>query len=126
MQSKSSSIAIASTFLLGVAAWYGARYWTFGQFHTFFIIPFVLAIALATSVVRGDVFSRWLTFVFGVMGVYASFNLFLHLRSKVIIVNSEEITGEAFILPGAFFSLCSAILFAAWLAGYLRKRQTTE
>ena len=124
MQSKAFSIITASIFVISVAAWYGARYWAFGQFRMFSMIGIVLAIALAVNFIRGDVFSRWLTFAFSSFGAYSSFNLFLHIRSKAALLDGEEITGEAFILPGALFSLCSALLIATCLAGYLRKQRT--
>ena len=125
MRSKAFSIAIASIFVVGVMAWYGARYWAFGQFRMFSMIGIVLAIALAISFLRGDVFSRWLTFAFSSFGAYSSFNLFLHIRSKAALLDGKEITGEAFVLPGALFSICSALLIVSCVVGYVRKPRAT-
>jgi len=121
MRSKAFSIAIALTFVVGVVAWYGARYWAFGQFRMFSMIGIVLAIALAINFLRGDVFSRWLTLAFSLAGSYSSFNLFLHIRSKAALLDGKEITGEAFVLPGALFSICSGLLIASCVAGYICK-----
>jgi len=126
MQSKVFSIIIASLFVIGAAAWYGARYWTFGQFRMFSMIGIVLAIALAISYLRGDVFSRWATFAFSLFGAYSSFNLFLYIRSKAVLLDGKEITGEPFIVPGALFSLCSALLIVTCLAAHLRKQRTGD
>jgi hypothetical protein len=121
MQSKTFSIATASIFVVGVIAWYGARYWAFGQFRIFSIIGIVLAIALAIHFSRGDVFSRWLTFALSSAGAYSCFNLFFHIRSKAALLDGKEITGEAFVLPGVLFSVCSVLLIASCVAGWIRK-----
>jgi hypothetical protein len=127
MLSKTFSIGIVASFLAGVATWYGARFWTFGQFRPLSTgIAIVLAIALATSVARGNVFSRGLTLMFSAFGAYSSFHLFTYARSRTIIVDSQEITGDAFLLPGVFFSLCAALVLISWLGSYLRNRRTAE
>jgi len=126
MQSKAFSIAVVSLFVAGVAAWYAARYWAFDQFRPFSLIGVVMAIALAISFLRGDVFSRWVTLAFGLFGAYSSFNLFFHIRSKAELLEAKEITGEAFILPGALFSLSSVLLVVSYLAGQFRKRTVAE
>jgi len=126
MQSKAVSISIVSLFVAGVVAWYAARYWAFGQFRTFSFIAFVLAIALAINFLRGDVWSRWLTLAFSSFGAYSSFNLFLYIRSKSALVDSKEVTGEPFIVPGVLFSICAALLIASYLAGRHRKERAPE
>ena len=125
MRSKALLVAIASIFVVGVIAWYGARYWAFGQFRIFSMIGIVLAIALAIRVSRGDGFSRWLAFAFSAFGAYSSFNLFLHIRSKATLLEGTEIKGEAFVLPGALFAICSALLMVSWVVGYVRKPGAT-
>ena len=126
MQSKAVSISIVSLFVAGVVAWYAARYWAFGQFRIFSFIAFVLAIALAINFLRGDVWSRWLTLAFSSFGAYSSFNLFLYIRSKSALVDSKEVTGEAFIVPGVLFSICAVLLIASYLAGRHRKERPPE
>jgi hypothetical protein len=126
MQSKPFSIVVVSLFVAGVAAWYAARYWAFDQFRPFSLIGVVLAIALAISFLRGDVFSRWLTLAFGLFGAYSSFNLFFHIRSKVALLEGKEITGEAFILPGVLFSLSTMLLVVSFMLGQFRKRTVAE
>ena len=126
MQSKSFSIAVASLFVAGVAAWYAARFWAFDQFRPFSLIGVVLAIALAISFLRGDVVSRWLTLAFSLLGTYASFNLFFHIRSKAELLEAKEIAGEAFILPGVLFSLSSVLLVVSYMAVQFRKRTVAE
>lgn len=81
----------------------------------------MLAIALAINFLRGDVWSRWLTLAFSSLGAYSSFNLFLYIRSKSALVDSKEVTGEAFIVPGVSFSICAVLLIASYLAGRHRK-----
>ena len=112
-------IATAVIFLLGAAAWFGARIWTFDNFRPRYVFSFALAVALAIAVVRGSVFYRWFTLVISSAYAYSSFSQFVYL-------NSKGTAGDAFILPGALFSLCSAILIAALLTGYLQTRQTGE
>ncbi len=120
MSSNKFSIAIAAIFLVGVAAWFGARIWTFGSVHPFSLLfRSVLAIALATCVVRGIVFYRWFMVVISAGLAYSSFGQYCYL-------NSKGIAGDAFILPGAVFSLCSAALFTSLLAGHTRKRRTKQ
>lgn len=126
MQSKPFSIAIVSLFVAGVAAWYAARYWAFDQFRPFSLIGVVLAIALAISFLRGDVFSRWLTLGFSLFGAYSSFNLFFYIRSKVALLEGKEIEGEAFILPGVLFSLSTVLLMVSFMVGQFRKRTVAE
>ncbi|MEZ5305471.1 MAG: hypothetical protein R3F11_33240 [Verrucomicrobiales bacterium] len=126
MQSKTFSIAAVSLFVAGVAAWYAARYWAFDQFRPFTLIGVVLAIALAVSFLRGDVFSRWLTLAFSLCGAYSSFNLLFHIRSKAELLGSREIAGEAFILPGVIFSLSTVLLVVAYLVGHDHKRTAAE
>jgi len=126
MQSKAFSISIVSLFVAGVVAWYAARYWAFGRFHFFSLIALVLAIALAINYLRGDVSSRWLTLAFSLFGAYSSFNLFLYIRSKSALVDSKDVTGEAFILPGTLFSICAVLLIASYLTGHLRKKRSPE
>lgn len=126
MQSKAFSIAVVSLFVAGVAAWYAARYWAFDQFRPFSLIGVVLAIALAISFVRGDLFSRWLTLALGIFGAYSSFNLFLHIRSKVALLEGKEMNGEAFILPGVLFSLSTVLLIVSFMVGQFRKRKVAK
>jgi hypothetical protein len=47
--------------------------------------------------------------------------LFLHIRSKAALLDGKEITGEAFVLPGVLFSVCSVLLIASCVAGWIRK-----
>jgi len=126
MQSKAFSIAVVSLFVAGVAAWYAARYWAFDQFRPFSLIGVMLAFVLAISFLRGDVFSRWLTLAFGLFGAYSSFHLYFHIRSRAELLEAKEITGEAFILPGALFSLSSLLMVVSYLAGPFRKRTVAE
>lgn len=119
MTTNKSSITIAVTFLAGVAAWYGARVWTFGHFRASFVIAFGFATALAVSLVRGDGFSRWLALLISAGGAYASFNLFAYM-------NSRGIDGGAYLLPGVVFSLCCVALLASRVVGFRRKGQTTD
>jgi len=114
MTSQKFSIVIASMFLLGVAAWYGARLWTFGHLRAYFVVPLVLAVALVVSLVRGSESSRWLTGLFSAGYAYASFNLSFY-------ANSKGIAGGAYVLPGVAFSLCFVLVFFSLVAGYLRK-----
>ena len=126
MQSKAVSISIVSLFVAGVVAWYAARYWAFGQFRIFSFIAFVLAISLAINFLRGDVWSRWLTLAFSLFGAFSSFNLFLYIRSKSALIDSKEVAGEAFVLPGTLFSICAILLIASYLAGHLRRKESPE
>jgi hypothetical protein len=119
MPSKSLSILVALTFLLGVAAWYGARVWTFGHFRISHVIPLVLATGLAVSQVRGNKSSFWLTGLFSAGGAYASFNLFFY-------TNSKGVAGGAYIVPGVLFSLCLALLFVSLGAVYFYKSGSRE
>lgn len=97
--SKSFSIVTASTFVLGVVAWYGAKAWIFDNYRASFLLPIVLAIAFAVSFVRGNKFDRPLMALLSGIGAYASFNLYFYTVSR-------EIDGAAFTLPGIAFSLC--------------------
>lgn len=118
MQSRIISIAIASTFLVGVAAWFGARYWTFGQFSSIFIlVGSVLAFTLAVIVVGGDVFYRWLSVAISAGLAYRSFAFFFYL-------NSKGTPGEAYLLPGAAFSVYSVALFALLLFSHRQDQET--
>ncbi len=126
MQSKAFSISIVSLFVAGVVAWYAARYWAFGRFHFFSLLAIVLAIALAVNYLRGDVTSRWLTLAFSLFGAYSSFNLFLYIRTKSALIDSREVTGEVFILPGTLFSICAVVLIASYLAGQLRRKRSPD
>jgi len=126
MQSKAFSISIVSLFVAGVVAWYAARYWAFGRFHFFSLLAIVLAIALAVNYLRGDVTSRWLTLAFSLFGAYSSFNLFLYIRTKSALIDSREVTGEVFILPGTLFSICAVVLIASYLAGQLRGKRSPD
>jgi hypothetical protein len=126
MRSKAFSFVIASILVVGVIAWYGARYWAFGQFRILSMIGIVLAIALAIHFLRGDVFSLWLAFALSSAGAYSSFDLFLHIRSKAALLDGEEITGGAFVLPGALFSICSALVLLTFLADQLHKKRTSK
>jgi len=119
MAFKPLSILAASTFLLGVAAWYAARVWTFGHFQISYAIPLVLATALAVSQMRGSKSSSWLMGLFSAGGAYASFNLFFY-------INSKELVGGAYIIPGVLFSLCLTLLFSLLCAAYLRKGRSNE
>lgn len=102
-------------FLLGGVTWYVARFWAFGHFRASFVIPLVLAVALAISLVRGSESSRWLMALFSAAYAYASINLGLD-------ANSKGIAGGAYIVPGVVFSLCFILLFSSLVAGYLLKR----
>ena len=116
MHSRIISIAIASTFLVGVAAWFGARFWTFGRFSLISIaVGSALAITLAVLVVRGDVFYRWLTVAISAGLAYRSFALFVYL-------NSKGTPGGAYLIPGAIFSVCSVALFALLLTSRQRNQ----
>ncbi len=114
MTFKPLSVLVALTFLLGVAAWYGARAWTFGHFRISYAIPIVLATTLTVSQVRGNTASFWLVGLFSAAGAYSSFNLLLYM-------NSKELEGGAYIVPGVLFSLCLALLFASLCAAHIRK-----
>ena len=126
MQSKTILIVIASTFVIGVAAFIAALYWELGMFRMSRILAIVLAISLGISVSRGDVSSRWLTFGFSSFGAILSFSVFLDVRSKFILFHSKEITGEAFLLPGVLFSVCSTLLIASFLASFVRNQGSAE
>jgi len=114
MASKALSLLASSTFLLGVAAWYGARVWTFGRFSVSYAIPLALAIALVVSQVRGSKSSCWLMGLFSAAGAYASFNLFFY-------TNSRGFPGGAYIVPGVLFSLCLALLCASLVAVHVQE-----
>lgn len=110
MHSRIISIAIASTFLAGVATWSGARFWTFGHFSSISTaFRFALAMTLAVLVIRGNVFYRWLAVAISAGLAYRSFALFVYL-------NSKGIPGGAYLLPGVAFSICSVALFALLLS----------
>ncbi len=120
MQSRIISIAIASTFLVGVAAWFGARYWTFGHYSSISIaVGSALAITLVVLVVRGNVFYRWLAVAISAGLAYRSFALFVYL-------NSKEMLGGAYLLPGAAFSVCSVALFALLLTSHQQDQETIK
>ena len=110
------SIAIASTFLAGVAAWFVARFWTFGH-YSWLSIAFgsALAITLAVLVVRGSVFYRWFAVAISAGLAYRSFALFVYL-------NSKGTPGEAYLFPGVAFSVCSVALFAFLLISHQRNQ----
>ncbi|MEQ9409278.1 MAG: hypothetical protein RIK87_16200 [Fuerstiella sp.] len=110
------SIAIASTFLAGVAAWFVARFWTFGHYSW---LSIAFGSALAILVVRGSVFYRWFAVAISAGLAYRSFTLFLYL-------NSKGIPGEAYLFPGVAFSVCSVALFAFLLISHQRKQETIE
>jgi hypothetical protein len=106
------TITVASTFLVGVAAWFGARYWTFSHYSSISIaVGSALAITLVVLVVRGNVFYCWLTVAISAGLAYRSFALFVYL-------NSKEMLGGAYLLPGAAFSVCSVALFALLLTSH--------
>ena len=117
MHSRVISIAIASTFLAGAAAWFVARFWTFGHYDLISIaFRSALAMTLAVLVVRGNVFYSWCTVVISAGLAYRSFRLYVYLDSR-------GIQGGAYLLPGAVFSLCSVALFAFLVASHLRNRR---
>ena len=116
MNSRNISIAIASTFLAGVAAWFVARFWTFGHYSSISIaFGFALAVALAVLVVRGDVFYGWFMVAISAGLAYRSFALFFYLKSK-------GTPGGAYLIPGAIFSVCSVALFALLLTSRQRNQ----
>ena len=120
MHSRFISIAIASTFLLGVAAWFVARFWTFGQYSSLSIaFGSALAITLAVLVVRGNVFYRWLKVAISAGLAYRSFALFFYW-------NSKGTPGGAYLLPGVAFSICSVALFALLLTSHQRNQGTIK
>jgi hypothetical protein len=109
LSSKHLFAALAALFLVGVAAWFGARIWTFDTFRpTSVIVGAVLAIGLATSIVRGDVFSRWLAVAISTGLAYSSFSLSSYLKS-------QDMAGGVFLIPAAILCLCSCLLAAALL-----------
>ena len=120
MQSRIIPIAIASTFLAGVAAWFVARFWTFGQYSSISIaVGSALAITLAVLVVRGNVFYRWFAVAISAGLAYRSFALFFYL-------NSKDTPGEAYLFPGVAFSGCSVALFALLLTSHQRNRRNMQ
>ena len=120
MQSRIIPIAIASTFLAGVAAWFVARYWTFGHYSSLSIaFGSALAITLAVLVVRGSVFYRWFAVAISAGLAYRSFALFLYL-------NSKGTPGGAYLLPGVAFSICSVALFALLLTSHQQDQGTIK
>jgi hypothetical protein len=86
----------------------------------------VRSLSLSLPLLRGDVWSRWLTLAFSLFGAYSSFNLFLYIRSKSALIDSKEVAGEAFVLPGTLFSICAVLLIASYLAGHLRRKESPE
>jgi len=123
MKSKAVSVSIVSLFVAGVVAWYAARYLAFGQFRILSFLALVLAIALAINFLRGDVWSRWLILAFSSFGAYSSLNLFFYIRSKSAFIDSKDVTGEPFLIPGVLLSICAVLLVASYLAGHFRKEQ---
>lgn len=120
MQSRIISIAIASTFLVGAAAWFWARFWTFGRFSLISTaLRFALAITLAVLVVRGDVFYRWVTVAISAGLAYRSFAL-------VVYLDSSGTPGGAYLLPGVVFSICSVALCAFLLTSHQRNRSSIQ
>ena len=117
MKFKRQSILVTSTFLLGVATWYGARFWTFGDFSLYHAIPFLLATALVVSMARGNRSSFWLMALFSAAGAYASFNLFFYLKST-------KFAGPAYIVPGCCFSLCLMLMLVEFLVKYTGNRRS--
>lgn len=114
------SIAIASTFLAGVVAWFVARFLTFGHYSSISIaFGSALAITLAVLVVRGNVFYRWFAVAISAGLAYRCFALFVYL-------NSKGISRGAYLLPGVAFSICSVALFALLLTSHQRKQETIE
>jgi hypothetical protein len=120
MHSRIISIAIASTFLAGVAARFGARFWKFGQYYSISIaFCFALAMTLAVLMVRGNVFYRWLTVAISAGLAYRSLALFVYL-------NSKGTPGGAYLLPGVAFSICSVALFALLLTSHQQDQGTIK
>ena len=120
MHSRIISIAIASAFLAGVAAWFVARFWTFGH-YSWLSIAFVsaLAITLAVLVVRGNVFYRWFAVAISAGLAYRSFAMFVY-------VNSKGTPGGAYLFPGVAFSVCSVALLAFLLISHQRNRRNMQ
>jgi hypothetical protein len=111
MHSRIISIAIASTFLAGVVAWFVARFLTFAHYSSISIaFGSALAITLAVLVVRGNVFYRWFAVVISAGLAYRSFALFFYLKST-------GTPGDAYLFPGFAFSVCSVALFAFLFIG---------
>ena len=120
MHSRIISIAIGSTCLAGVAAWFAARYWTFGHYSLISIaFGSTLAMTLVVFVVRGDVFYCWFAVAISAGLAYRSFALFFYLKSK-------DIPGEAYRFPGVAFSVCSIALFAFLLINHQRNRRNRQ
>ena len=120
MHSRIISIAIASTFLAGVAGRFVARYWTFGHYSLISIaFGSTLAMTLVVFVVRGDVFYRWFAVAISAGLAYRSFALFFYLSSK-------GTPGAAYLIPGVAFSICSVALFALQLISHQRNRKNMQ
>jgi hypothetical protein len=101
--------ALAALFLVGVAAWFGARIWTFDTFRpSSLVVGAALAIGLATSIVRADAFSRWFAVAISTGLAYSSFSLFSYLKS-------QDMAGAVFLIPAAIFCLCSCLLATSLL-----------
>lgn len=117
MKSRIISIAIASTFLAGVAGRFVARYSTFGDYYWFSIaFDSALSITLAVLVVRGNVFYSWFAVAISAGLACRSFALFFYLKSK-------GTPGGAYLFPGFAFSSCSVALFAFLLISHQRNRR---
>jgi hypothetical protein len=120
MHSRITSIAIASTFLAGVATRFVARYWTFGQYSSIAIaFDSALAITLAVLMVRGNVFYSWFAVAISAGLAYRSFALFVYL-------NSKGTPGGAYLLPGVAFSVCSVALFTFLLISHQQDQGTIK
>jgi hypothetical protein len=120
MQSRIVPNAIASTFLAGVAGRVVARHLTFGDYYWFAIaFDSALAITLAVLMVRGNVFYSWFAVAISAGLAYRSFALFFYLKSK-------DTPGEAYLMPGVAFSICSVALLAFLLISHQRNRRNMQ
>ncbi|MFO0999653.1 MAG: hypothetical protein U0936_04900 [Planctomycetaceae bacterium] len=111
MTAKSLTIATACMFVIAVGTYYGMQSWTFGHVRGSYVRAFVLASAVAVSMVRGDRFSLWLTAGLAACGAGSAFELAFYSYP-------DGTTAYGLIIPGAALSLvCFTILASEALRG---------
>lgn len=101
MHSRIISIAIASTFLAGVSAWFGTRFWTFGRFSSISVVGFAFAKTLA---VLRDSRGRALSLAYCRDKCRSSLPFFGAVHGV------GGLRGNGYQIPGAYIDHCGQIV----------------
>lgn len=121
---KSFMVAVATMFIVCVAAYIGWRIWKFERFWTYFVPQFAFASALAVELAQGGrVLERWLIVV---ITAFVSAGCAVSSFRMAFYRYPDGSTAPELIIPGIGFSLVAIALASSEIIVHCRQQENID